>query len=1727
LASSRDGNSPEAKSSLADIPVPVAAWEGQLALALERLLADPPREFHVFRNVLGYSIAHGADRRALRAEPRSLDFGSMAQQFPLATTFIKTYAVPEGAGFGAGHQLKKTLGWLILELHLSGGVHRKEVETLAGQVRNMVRTASSSQLLRTIAECDGLGHLVRKMEELEVGRDSVSELTGHGQFDHLWRSFLAGTCLRLLGRFRRDETTEEDAEHSPLGARDLAPLDPLGTSAPDQPDDDAGMEDELRRPAASLTEGYAGRLLRMTAELYRRSSPDLLRDPDAVAPTDLLERQWTFLLTAALRASRENDLAGMQSCLIHLLAIEAGLTDAEAQRAVFHHCALPDVPAIDVQAGLLRRSEVRPAGAWVPKRELEAWAPTGGDAPFPLSRGTVACARALLRLKKRCHVRPTVSLVDSEEIVRPVRDAWRVSRLRTGMTPARYRQRLAAGLSESLGQDAAQIAFGDSFGTNVAPTYYASFRAEELSDCLADLNGKFVPEKWRWRRPADGLVHRLGSKARPNDSPFSCAWAIFGFDPPPKRGRPSQQDELERWTKRRDSLALHIALATGHRPTRALAGIRLHDFLPAHALVVLSDKQTDPAHLTRLASTGKNFISSLSSFVKELERIARQSAERPSRQLASRILSGEAALFDVPGAANAVVPLNVTKLFASLPGTWGVLHNLHRHALCQYLIDAGIDPEMRYFQMGWQVHDVHAVSEIGPRPPAEITASLAGVIDTWVENSGWLGGARAPQPALKLQGVLADWHLRHEAQQDAGRSQQRRLEQSLRSARSKARAGVLERLAMQLPQVIPRLVLVTAPHTALKPRASDPGGQPVAVRKDQIAALIEPFDTPLELYVAKVELRRLLARAMRAGYCTGPLPSVRTLIRRQTVSPFLRGAGLAAEHAKVLRERLEQACGSVRALDLEERWERLAMLAFWSIAAFSPYRSLAQARAIVWGAADACRGKVASSILRVPIGDRHAVVSGMPALLLVRLQSIPEAADSLRSLSTAEPARLGKVLLELLPEETTGLSPDIACSRMESTLLAAGDYELSGPERLVMRAATSLGTVSSMRATACLDDCRISDQMPGDGADESDPVVTRSNPPHRPKTSISKLMRFFDPDYDGDINGHPALPAGRRGRQLVPLVRDQLERFPKTPTYNVVLLDYILRALIEGGPRSSGGMAISTIYKIFHRLRPALAALDEDADMTLLGSDVLTGAIVASFGRARRKDHRGVLDDIRQFFRFAKEIYGVEEPDWGMLAMTAGCRVESDDPAVIGDCEIGLMLEELASAVTQDALEALDPTERRFREVQFAAALLAEASGARPASIHGLTLGDVYLSSDQDFIHLHASGLFGSIKTQTSAGFVSLEGCYWKRYFPWFSRWLGALCRRHSSEDLVNVPLFQVPGTALSTRYPKGDVFGRIGLLVRWATQQTRGRSYWLRKRRVGLRFKAAAMASAPHARDVVRAMRASGHANIRTPLAAYLGDPLSYMRLAASLPPLGGAPNWAAVTGMTSTAVEQRWLRRHRALDNAQSLDPQIKVAALLGPSTQFASPPEHSPPPQAQYYRRDFSWSAVGEVLGLIAEGLPDTHVAAASWVSEAKVAAVREGAADFTRRSGTNFGEHGLRPPRPTTFATHLAKLIGEQDGRLACVAREWATACRASSDAACAVYDDATASALTSILREEGLGASWSRLANGPALCKPIDDHNRVPYGAISALHWALAVVWVATEPNHNPLVTGRG
>lgn len=1675
---------------------PLLSWHAPLCCALGRILAHPPREAHLFRRVLAHALRYGNELSDQSRDQR-ITHDRQVEKYPLATFAL---AMPP-----APRPIETTLAWLILEAHLSRTPDHLAV-ALSRILRGLVNT-KGSKLGDTVADCNGPSQLLAKMARLGK-HDTALGITGHQTFDALWRDELHAFCASLLWNVAPpdDESESVSPRVDCPGALTENPQDPTGRdpdegpyrpSTPVLPDD--AIHGKRRRHA-----------LDWSVFMCRQSAPDLLRSAENVIPEDARERAWGIAIRNGNQALAAGDVHAAEYGLVAALSIEAGLSAKEAMTTGFGPTTTGKIPVVDLAAHALRRPEVLPPNYFNPAEADERWLPTGGDAIFPLSADCCAFAQRLLDLRLARDGARAHSCLLSEPIDH--------GQLRASARHD-YRLFLAIRVASAIGVDAAQRAFGDTFGMSTAPMFYGAYHARDLALELAAANGFAQPQTATepWLKAAD---HWLGSRARPRQAPYQQVWDRLKGEPKRPRGRPSSSRTVDDWRRWRDRLAVHFVLATGHRPTRSLSAITLHDFLPRYALAVVSDKVADPAHATRLVCTGHRFVGELEGFVAELRRIGRNDAWPEARHLASSILAGEKPIFSIP-TPDGTESVDIRAVLGALDPLWGHRPNLHRHGLCQFLISRKVDPELRYFQMGWLVHAHHATSASAPFPPMQLGSELAEVVDDWLDYCGWRGGhlpARADQ--LVPVSRFVDWHsrradytgeisakidaLRAEVQ-DKGRDLQTSVWQRIKKASEETLAGFNATGTVDKPCFAPRDGASATPDA------------PLIIGEVQVSALLAPFAgatcSAAERHVAAKQLHQALLRTAKKYGVRVYLPEVSTLSQHQVPSPFLPGIGLALAQMDELQAALVHCLADLSGTPGPDAATEMAAITAWSVILHTTCPDARTAVLILKAAAEARHSDSKPWMVRIPYGSGHVVFTGDQAALVGRLVACGGWDTALEALSRNEFSSLGTFIKRVVPSMCP---PDAVAADVVRGCVATANIAkvvtLNGADRLVLDQIVQPVAVTAERAASVEDDITIAGAPPPNQPHKlsADLPPAARNASRRTASDLAKVMLAFDPDFAGEIQGAPAKPPAERNRQLKPMLEDALANVGAEPTPARLILEYAWHLLVRGGPRSSGGQAISTIWKTYHHIQPVLRDYAPDESLEDLDSIGLTALCRQACRSSRRKSSRDVLDSLRNFFKYAAQHYQIAAPDWATLYRTYGVPCVGGDPAVVGDAEASDIMKQLFAEVCALRNSDADPAERRYQEVRLIAALLAEASAARPRSIHGLTFADIHLGAAGELIHLRSRGRFASIKTKTAAGYVLLEGAIWKQYAPWFIAWLSRACAGLVAADLDAIPLFQIPGEPIGVRYDMKSVFGPIGALVRWRTLQPRGRTYWFRKRRIRARHLAVLAASRPRARDMATAMRRDGQALLMTPLAWYLSEPAAYSTRDVSRHAISGRASAVAISGLGARQVD--------GAARASSPSTTGRIAKLLRLGSAGFVGSTLGACPELPRYGGDLSWSSVDRILRDLARGISADSIATRLFIQPQQVQSVADASRVLMARLGRSIGigASELAPARRTASATEWYRLLDTQDERLLTVAQDWiSVASPETFSVGCGLYDTRATELLQALAVE----------AHGQAVCGEPDRLGRLVfrfvgasgngrYGAWQTARWALAVAWVS-------------
>lgn len=1052
------------------------------------------------------------------------------------------------------------------------------------------------------------------------------------------------------------------------------------------------------------------------------------------------------------------------------------------------------------------------------------------------------------------------------------------------VAPGQLREVLAAHLAGRLGPEVAQLLLGDTFTMSPAPGYYCAVNENTAVAAIAD-----VLDQWFGTE-----VRRAGTEATIGSRLVLCEerareWPSALRRELKRATRNGNSRDLEGWVAHRNRLASGFCAVTGARPGEWVGTIDLDQLVPEYALAIISDKASDELRGFRVVALGHRWVADLRDYLDRLSAIAGGSLGEGAAAIASAILRSETPLFTVANVAGDAENFSREALIASMPAPLRATPNHYRHRLNQYLQQAGTDPELRHGQMGWTVTPAHALADLSPWSAKTFAGALAPALDQFMVDDGWYPATQRTHP-WTWDGVPAreskDWAEAAQAYRAQCVSDTKLAKEKLRERWGDLTDDVLTRLAGAIEALFP-LLKVDVEKRRID-YALDLEGQSAvpmtAAHYDLICDRVRLGDKvpedATEALATRIMLYRLIRRARERGLVDGPIPGRPYLRGTHDLSPFLPGLGLAIRHVEEARSRLVAwaARNPVKYAD---------SVAAAAVLTSSAYRRQDLALGAVASASAVKRSAVHPDCIRIDANVAHKLVplvlGGFPAVAVAHRANT----DPKRAMPTADNLAANLRCILSGGADATGPFKDGSCDEFAALCQAAGRLELSGPERAVMLGDATLASVSVQRCLARDDDWPLRTAVPRDDLLEPDAgPLYEDRIPTDPAEAESvhwtgakrqrvyhRLTKLLNPDTfaqlaGGKSDGHRGW-RGKLTRRLVALQQDVGE------CSNVGLLTgFALHRLRFGGHRKRN-LSHVTLRNDVTRFAADLIAVAGASSILQWESaefrDNYLAVLVGKSITARRQ----AFDALAVFHRYLMNAYGVCEAPFAELQAFAGERVSTIDPGMITLREARVVLDTLrADLASVQAKPDAEPDQLRLLALRILMFLLLEAGGARPASVYGLTLGDLMMvGPGRDFIRIRETGEYGQAKTKTSVGFVPLDGPIWASARDWVVQWLADERQVLTAMSWWDLPLFASrPGER--RRFARAHLTGRIDQLLKWASSRAKARCYWLRKNRVTARIETVEMLEVPTARAMYGALHASGHAGILVPLCSYISDP-------------------------------------------------------------------------------------------------------------------------------------------------------------------------------------------------------------------------------------------------------------
>ncbi|HWS24785.1 MAG TPA: hypothetical protein VN226_10180, partial [Anaerolineales bacterium] len=588
-----------------------------------------------------------------------------------------------------------------------------------------------------LAEARSIPQLAQIME-LDLAH---SEIGIRDDFGRLWTSWLGD----VINRWMRD-----DAANLRLGLESTfllpaldAPALPVLAVDPIDSDDVTEISSFIVDETPADVEEPSARARYSRAKIglmIRTSDGDLLANPSQELPDSMIVRITAGSINTAESALRRKSLYEAEPFVALAVMIATGLREIELSDLVWGDEGSDSKLVLDLERPLIYRRICRPPNATnaaqIPKSWLEI---TTEYFEFPvpprlyamlmdLSGVAMPAAGQAVLGSRAAEIIPSYQL---REIVKQLMPE-------TAIGAGRFRRVMASKLAHQFGPEIPQIIMADTFSMSAAPAYYGSISENRVSQAVTEIQTLWFGEACAQTSSSNRFI---GSRLTLNDK-GARKWAESLQKSSNSLVRSKYSTELSKLYNHRNRLAGALVSATGHRPTNQIGCIDLNQIIPEYGLIILKDKQSDVLRSTRIAATGKLWLSDLRSYLDQLVRFVDSEPDSPLGKHALAILRSESPIFSLPNVDGGIDIFNAASLRATMPVELQANDNFYRHRLNQYLQARGMDPELRHAQLGWVVGPANALADLSPLSAIDLGGLIGPYVDEMLVKDGWYARSR-------------------------------------------------------------------------------------------------------------------------------------------------------------------------------------------------------------------------------------------------------------------------------------------------------------------------------------------------------------------------------------------------------------------------------------------------------------------------------------------------------------------------------------------------------------------------------------------------------------------------------------------------------------------------------------------------------------------------------------------------------------------------------------------------------------------------------------------------------------------------------------------------------------------------------------------------------------------------------------------------------------------------
>ncbi len=1004
---------------------------------------------------------------------------------------------------------------------------------------------------------------------------------------------------------------------------------------------------------------------------------------------------------------------------------------------------------------------------------------------------------------------------------------------------------------------ATMILCGDTFRHSRAPLHYACWSADRLEEMIRASIWRHwpVPDEPQSApgpfpapapRPA-GLPTRIGSTHHDEvDGLATIACPKVGGQVHKQTNTP-----LERAILAHNQIGSHLGAAfigvAGHRPSEALFRLTSMDIDPNLGIAIISDKEIDPTHLTRLIALGSKLTHQYKLYIAHLQSLLLENLDKKTKKRIKAAISGRRPLLFGLEDSGEVIEWTLERWRKHLPEAWvGLKTNYSRHSLATLSRDkaaeTSTDSNWTAIQLGHYDHVGFPFSPDSPTYPSQLSKMVGPLLDHLFDRHGWrhrtgLAGYDSSGASLdwKELGPLGPWMISLQKHERRCKDKLQKFRQyyltSTFRQRSDAEGLLIDVLQPQVPELA---TLLAREFNAIRSRRAEPPLElpelegfdhedlSVELKQDRWLDLLELID----LGAGKREALRVAARnrlviglrrIKQTRKYRGIIPAGYPYRAMPDPSPFPRSMCRATQQIALLRQHFRTLTSPIDGTDLEKAlWLLGKTILAWVI--YGQITDAAQITSLIAsGKPSLDRLPASPSSLLVHLDDQDMTLGFSGPGALAHAQWIKKGAAALNTLESLSLHTPIEDALRLVLPPSAQPEKNVFSSLLE-TMGMMNRIEQTGFQRHCLTPETGSVCFAADRCREYIRSAEIRPRPAKEG--KASTALKRSESVNAIQDALDELLNALPGGSDVTIlkrTGQSIQPGIQRFKPARSMVAKEIEQWIKDETqptmvkYVASWLHYtVLRPRYRGSDKE---LEWGTVKDYFGLVKKAIVnnigwlKADEEADAEELEA-LYIRAIEGERNTSRERDMAVQLLDFHSHLETNFEFDDVDRCLFLPYLPRSDKRLYNVSADVV--------LPEEASAIQRLMEHQATPTSatlpgtniRLLQQAAFAH-LLIQLTGARIAEVAGLQHRDIILTKDYIYIILRANGYRG-VKTPAARRLVPLK-LGDRPHLSQFADWV--------ANERTMRGVHRVGRTYLFTDWSTGNLVGRerLGTLLRSA----------------------------------------------------------------------------------------------------------------------------------------------------------------------------------------------------------------------------------------------------------------------------------------------------------------------